>query len=726
MEEPEVEMDEGAVIGEPEGAVEQIEGAEGIAGGMELDGGEAVGLGIEGLKLDGLAGEGAGLLEIAIAGVEGGESEGAHGGVGGMAHVGEELLLDTRGQIPHAGDGQGGTDADPADRIREEGLRLFGGDVACPEEADGGGADHGLLVAEGIGENLEDLLVGRGILEHVDEGGFPPAVLLRADGLLEAGEGTFLAVPEVLHEAGLGAAVGIHVRAVPFLGVPEVPLDGLGIVALGTGIGNAQFDIEAGIRDAEGMVAARVASHEGRGGHVALDAAVAHGIARVATVGDGINLGGVVEAAAVAALAEGVVFHRQDELGRVRIMTIHAGHPGMPHLAHGKGTVDVVFPDDLPVRVVDALDVAQGQVEVVLKDIAGDKAVRGELVPAGVAGGAGLHDLAGREDFLVLVVAVTDLLEVGMGTGMALGAGDGHVVPFAVIAVGLRTEVLEVLRHVAVGAVGVPVHALSGPVAPFAGDPGFLAGILPFKDGEPFLLFDIPGHVMGLDAPVRGEVKILDERGDPDGPDHRHVRNTGLLQDHGVGVGVPAHPVLFQQVTGVGLEALPVNIRERGIGEGVVGVFPLPGGLAVALDALGGIGMLHPGGGELFQDGIQLFEFGRGRFIFQENVEDRGGQEAGDHDGRELGSVHQFGKIRGLGDWTSRRVRFQIDRRGAAGQPGPRRGRSRRRPHPIDRRCPIRHGSIVPASSPVQWPRGAGRHGCVAPLPPGGWAGRSR
>lgn len=91
---------------------------------------------------------------------------------------------------------------------------------------------------------------------------------------------------------------------------------------------------------------------------------------------------------------------------------------------------------------------------------------------------------------------------------MAFRAGDSLLGPGAGVGVRLEVETFLILSGVAIGAVGIPVHALSGPVAPFTRD-----AILSLENINPAVLDDIIGSADRLEAPTREGGEVLAQGG---------------------------------------------------------------------------------------------------------------------------------------------------------------------------------------------------------------------
>ena len=196
----------------------------------------------------------------------------------------------------------------------------------------------------------------------------------------------------------------------------------------------------------------------------------------------------------MAAHAEHVVFDRQDCLEGVWIVAIHAGDSSVRHAAHLKRAIDKVFVENLSVVVIEIGLVGKGEGKVVVVIVAGHEGVGGELIAAGVAGRAVVLGL----DFIELgepagVVAGLGGDHVFFQSGMAFGAGKTLLRPGGVVAVRFEIEALLVFGGVAVGAVGVPVHALAAPVPPFAGHPVFAR-----VDIDPAVFKHVVGRADGL------------------------------------------------------------------------------------------------------------------------------------------------------------------------------------------------------------------------------------
>lgn len=249
--------------------------------------------------------------------------------------------------------------------------------------------------------------------------------------------------------------------------------------------------------------------------------------------------------------AQGVVLRRQDGFGGVRVVAVQAGHTGVAHAAKGnRGPVKVLIPL-LAIGIKCAGDGGKGDAVMVIIIISRFERV-GEGFVACVAGDARMHHpgtvalkrierggLAGRS----LAVACGRLT-------MALNAADALLNPSGVKAVGGDVVIGFIAGHVALSAHGVPVHAATGPVAPFAG-----LSILLGEDVEPFAASGFVGELMGLPAPAGG--------GDERLPDRFVTENH---QRDGF--------VVLRQTAGEGGEGSLVLGARQAVGEGVIGGFP--------------------------------------------------------------------------------------------------------------------------------------------------------
>ena len=300
--------------------------------------------------------------------------------------------------------------------------------------------------------------------------------------------------------------------AIPLFGPFDRPVHAFLFVAAVAAVGDSQLLSEEGIGMQESVIGTRVDLHVGALGHVAFHAAVAGAVGRVETVLGWHNNGGVVEAGLVATHAEEVVFRGEDEGVAVRVVAVEAGHAGVPHAAHAEGTVHKDFIADLAVRKIKTGLVGEGEPKVILVAIPYFKGVGGQLVTAGVAGRAVVHDLlrikrCGRNDVRIFHAAAR-ALQVRLQPIVTFRAGDSLLRPGAGVGIRLKVEIFIILGGVAIGTIGIPVHALSGPVTPFTGE-----AILTLEDINPAIREDIVGRADGLEATAGQGGEVLAQGG---------------------------------------------------------------------------------------------------------------------------------------------------------------------------------------------------------------------
>ena len=288
------------------------------------------------------------------------------------------------------------------------------------------------------------------------------------------------------------------------------PVLGLIFMALGAGIGCADFFRKVGTRNADAVIAPVIDTHVGSLRHVAFYATCARAPHRMEVVG------WRVEVALVTLEAKRIP--RELELHRMRIVAVGASHVGMKHFALNVGAVDINLLVDLAVVVIEAIGNDGRQMGVVkalpcrvdrfaelamgvasgtgldldvgldrgcpLREIGfrvnrptaflgflqgHDKSLRTHIVfQFGKIGGRGFSrfDLESR-------LGPLDVLGSWSVTGLA---GHIHIRPGRVVAESLRIESLVEIGGVTIGAHVVPVEVLSRPVEKVVGG-DFLVGV---------------------------------------------------------------------------------------------------------------------------------------------------------------------------------------------------------------------------------------------------------
>ncbi len=212
-------------------------------------------------------------------------------------------------------------------------------------------------------------------------------------------------------------------------------------------------------------------------------------------------------------------------------MAVRTTDAGVVHAAGEKRGEFVVLVPDLTIGVIGVRFVGDGQAEVIVKGFAGNQ-IAGDLAAAGVAGGAGFHHLIAVELGQRGIVRAAerglllplDMRLHGAVAGLAAHAHFGHR---RVVAVGLRLVVFTQTGIVAGCAHRIPVHTLSGPVAPIAGS-AFVAISI---NVEPFVAFGIQRHIAGLQPSAGRRNEELAQR---------------VVADHsndGIGVAFPVEPL---------------------------------------------------------------------------------------------------------------------------------------------------------------------------------------
>ena len=272
------------------------------------------------------------------------------------------------------------------------------------------------------------------------------------------------------------------------------PVDALIRVAVAAGVGDAELLRHERIGRVEAVIRAPVHLHIDALRHVALDAAIARATLGMEAVFDWLDDRGFHDACFVATHAEHIVLRRENVFQRVRVVAIHATHAGVAHSAHLKRTMDKDLVEDLSVGIVKSGLVGEGEGEVVVVGVAESEGVGGQLVAAGVAGGAVLFRLLAVERSQpACIVAALRGDDVLFEPSVAFRAGEPLLDPSGSVQVVFIVEALFELRCVAVGAIGIPVHALPEPVTPFARE-----AIFAREDVDPAVVEHIIGRANRL------------------------------------------------------------------------------------------------------------------------------------------------------------------------------------------------------------------------------------
>lgn len=243
------------------------------------------------------------------------------------------------------------------------------------------------------------------------------------------------------------------------------------------------------------------------------DTLVAGGALGMAGVGEGIDDGGerasghLAARGGVALHAERVVFDRKDGLVGMRIVAVETGDPGMAHAAGEDGCPVEVLVALLAVWMENAGLDGKYDAVVVVVVIAGFEG-GGERFVACVAGGAGLHDaraVAGG-GIVARRVGIGGRAMASGRIAVALDAADSLFQPGGIESVGRGVVTGFIPGHVARRAHGVPIHASTGPVTPFAG-----LAVLGAEDVEPVISFGIESEGVSLPATAaRGDEGLPD------------------------------------------------------------------------------------------------------------------------------------------------------------------------------------------------------------------------
>ncbi len=410
-------------------------------------------------------------------------------------------------------EGAGGANADIEEGIAEafEEANGFMGQTA--EGADGAFAHEGAFVFEELAEARCYALFWQVIGEESGIGSDPCRNVLAVQQFKEGFEGAGFEAVRGMNRPGPGAlAVIRQFFAIPLFGPFDRPVHAFLFVTAIATVGDSQLLSEEGVRMQEAVIGTRVDLHIGALRHVAFHAAVAGAVGRVEAVLGRHNDGGVVEAGLVASHAEKVIFRGKDEGVAVRVVAVEASHPGVPHTAHAEGAVHKDFIADLTVRKIKTGLIGKGEPEVILVTIPDFKSIRSQLVTAGVASRAVVHDLlrikrCGRNDGSILHAAAR-ALQVRLQSIVAFRAGDSLLCPGAGVGIRLKVEIFLILGGVAIGTIGIPVHALSGPVTPFTGE-----AIFSLEDIDPAVLKDIVGRTDRLEATAGQGGEVLAQGG---------------------------------------------------------------------------------------------------------------------------------------------------------------------------------------------------------------------
>ena len=102
-------------------------------------------------------------------------------------------------------------------------------------------------------------------------------------------------------------------------------------VGLTQAAAKAERPVEAMTAEREAMIPARIALHEDGLRHMAFDATVPHTLRRMVTVQHRIDPWRVQLSGSMTTLAKSVVLNWKECPKGVRMVAIHAGHPGMSH-----------------------------------------------------------------------------------------------------------------------------------------------------------------------------------------------------------------------------------------------------------------------------------------------------------------------------------------------------------------------------------------------------------
>lgn len=360
----------------------------------------------------------------------------------------------------------------------------------------------------------------------------------------------------------------------------------------------------------ETVVGSGIGLHVEGFGHVAFDATIACAAGSVMAVCSRFDNGCAHQAVFVTAQAELIVLYRQDVLHGVGIVAIHAGHSDVGHATHTERSMNEDFFEDLTVVVIETGLGRCGEGEVIFVEVSGLKGIGGYLIAAGMATGAVVLRLHVIESFHLRPLITSFCgLDMFCQSVVAFRAGDTLLRPGGFVAVVCEVVVLLVFGGMAVGAVGVPVHSLAGPVPPFAREP-----ILPAVDVVPLVFPDVVGSanslyfIAGENSEVLADGSLADNANELVGFAYGFV-----FEDfHDKGSGLLAHAIeyagLFDHAGGAKGGAIEFWI-ERTIGFGVVAAHPGIDFIGVAFHAGFRADCLHACGVVAEWEGGELLGF---------------------------------------------------------------------------------------------------------------------